>query len=287
MRKCAILALAISGAAFAGPALVRAQADTKPAVPVAKAGGVQQQFDVAESILLGLNLTADQKTKIKAIFDTAKEKSQAFRQAHQEALSQLQQEMKAARESKDEDKIKAVKEKYLELMKDAPSRKEVLAQLKEVLTPEQEQQFRAAMAEKFPGTAGKDLAPGSKAAPGPLAMLQHALEDLHLSADQKEKLDPIINTARENYKTWLENNKEALQDAQQEMKAARESGDTAKMAAARSKLAELHKGAPDPKQLIGQITALLTPDQQAKFEAKIKEFEEQRGGGKAKDDKLP
>ncbi len=240
MRKNVVLvALAMLGLGWASPVVLRA--DGPATAPAAQQNrprqgpGVQREFVMLQTALDGLNLTDDQKSKVHTIIDAARDKATAWRDANKDTLEQLRKDMKAAQESGDQTKIDAVKAKLQALYKDASHGKETLEQIKAVLTPEQQEKLQAKFQEYRKEHAGGLRVP---------TRIQNVLEGLDLSADQKTRVQAILNTAKEQYKADP-------------------------------------KSAPKPQELIQQIKAVLTPEQLAKLDAKVKAFENHRPGSGA------
>jgi Spy/CpxP family protein refolding chaperone len=128
-RRTAIASLGALALGLACPALAAAQnnagAKPKPGASQRRGGGLRR-FDAA---LAKLNLTTDQKAKIKKASDDAKAKTRAIRQGPgtpQEKRPKTREVMKSFRET-----------------------------LNAILTPEQKKQLRAEMAKDRPAGAGK------------------------------------------------------------------------------------------------------------------------------------
>lgn len=93
--------------------------------------------DFLKETLEELNLTQDQKTKIQSMMQDFHQKMQAFRSAHEGKAQELREQMKAARDAGDKDKARQVAQQMEELKKDAPKPKELIDNIKTVLTPDQ------------------------------------------------------------------------------------------------------------------------------------------------------
>ena len=271
MRKRLLLALAIVGLSGGIPTMVRA--DGPSPAPAAQRKEVSRpvaEIDRLKEAVASLQLTDDQRTKVDEIFKTAKEKVEAWWAANKDAMTQLEADAKAARESGDPAKIEAVKTKRQELLKDAPKPRAVAEQLKTVLTPEQQDKLKQTLQS---GKGG-----GSNEALRPIARLRAALACLNLTADQKAKIKDIFSAAEQKVKDFRAANKDAFEKAEQDMKAAKQAGDPDKIAAARHQYETLMKDALNTKDLAGQINAVLTAEQQEKFQARLKAVDEKRPG---------
>lgn len=91
-------------------------------------GKMQQRGEALKAALDKLNLNEDQKAKIKAITDKAAAEGREFMQAHAE-------ELKAAKEANDHEKMKTIFAPMME------KRKALLDEIKAVLTDEQKQKL--------------------------------------------------------------------------------------------------------------------------------------------------
>lgn len=106
---------------------------------------------------------------------------------------------------------------------------------------------------------------------------RHMMElfaDLGLSDDQKTKLREIGSEFRTKMEAWREANKEEHQKLMGEMKAAREAKDAEKTKAVAVKLDALRKTGPNPKDNFAKMREVLTEEQRAKFDERIKAHEE-------------
>lgn len=97
-----------------------------------KAGKHGRGGDRLQAALAKLNLTDDQKVKVKVIMDKAGAEREAFMKEHAD-------ELKAARDSNDREKMHAVMGPMMEKMK------ATLEEIKAVLTDEQKQKLAEAM----------------------------------------------------------------------------------------------------------------------------------------------
>lgn len=119
----------------------RAQADgQRPQGPRARGGRFLQK------VLGDLNLSDEQKGKVKEVFATARKEFQAKAEKHKDELAKLREEFQAARQSKDREKLAALAKKRRELMGDGGG-EAILAKIKAVLTDEQKKQFDDKLAE--------------------------------------------------------------------------------------------------------------------------------------------
>lgn len=103
---------------------------TAPATQPAHAGLFRQ-------LIVDLKLTENQRKELKAIIIPFHEKMAAWRETHKPQLQKLREEFKAAREAKDHDKVLAVAKEFRTLWETAPHVKDILPEIKKVLTPEQ------------------------------------------------------------------------------------------------------------------------------------------------------
>jgi len=106
----------------------------------------QGPLERVEKLLEELGLTDAQKAQVKTILEDAKTKWETWRDAHKDAIEKLKEEIKAARQAKDRDKLPAILEQAKELLKDAP-KGEALQAIKDVLTPEQKEKLEAKLKE--------------------------------------------------------------------------------------------------------------------------------------------
>lgn len=81
-------------------------------------------------VLRGLDLTKEQRDEVKTILKDAREKREAAIAENKDALDEI------------DAKIRALVEQRRKLMGDAPDRKEVMEQVSEVLTPEQQEKLK-------------------------------------------------------------------------------------------------------------------------------------------------
>lgn len=98
--------------------------------------------------LAKLNLTEDQKTKVKTILDDARKSREEFHSKNEETLKKLHEEAKTARESGDREKGRAAMEKIGKLMENAPKPQDTIDKIKGVLTADQSKQFEEAIEAK-------------------------------------------------------------------------------------------------------------------------------------------
>ena len=122
-----------------------------------------------------LNLTDEQKQKLQTIVREQLEKLHGLRQDNSLTREDKMQKFKAARE-------------------------EIAKEVKDVLTPEQFEKWKAKQGQLFGG------APGAGAAGSPAARLQEAIQELNLTDAQKEQLKPL-------YQEQMEKLRDLRQDA--------------------------------------------------------------------------
>ncbi|MCX5658147.1 MAG: Spy/CpxP family protein refolding chaperone [Planctomycetota bacterium] len=163
-RSASLAAVMFAGTSFAMAEDAKVLAGPKPGAPTTQPrenGFGKDRHPAGEFMhdtLKDLNLTPDQETKVKAIFAEAKTKHEAWRTAHGAEADALKAQVKAAREAKDEAKLKELRPKVDALMADMPKPKDVVDKVRAVLTPEQQTKFdakvaaeRKEMMEKHPG----------------------------------------------------------------------------------------------------------------------------------------
>lgn len=175
MRMLAVAGVVVLGVAGGvGPQVGRAEAtESKPAAtqgvrqggPGGMLGSMMLgQLQRLEKLTGELNLSDEQKTKIKEIVGTAKEKWEAWANTHKDELEKLQGQIKEARANQDREKMQDAMRQAQELVKqDGPKPGEFLAQIKDLLTPEQQETLRTRMEEMRQNNAGK--AGGGQPAP--------------------------------------------------------------------------------------------------------------------------
>jgi periplasmic protein CpxP/Spy len=163
---------AVAGALSFQP-VARAADTNQPPQPVQPpSGGPGAWRERMEQTARELNLTDDQKQKLQTIIRERLEK-----------LRDMRQDNTLSREEKLE-KFKAMRE-------------EITGEVKNVLSPEQFEKWKAKQGQLLGGAAG----PG-----GPAARLQQAIEELKLTDAQKEQLKPL-------YQEQMEKLRDLRQDA--------------------------------------------------------------------------
>lgn len=95
-----------------------------------------------------LNLTDDQKAKIRTILDDTRKAHEEFRSKNEETLKTLHEEAKAAHESGDREKARAAMEKLEKLRENAPKPGAALDKIKGVLNADQVKQLDQAIEAK-------------------------------------------------------------------------------------------------------------------------------------------
>lgn len=132
-----LLMAAILGTTLALPAgWAFAQAATPPATPPATAAAAQHEGPL-HKLFEGLNLTADQKAKIKDIVGPFHEKLSVWRTQNKTQLEALREQIKTARAAHDRAALKTAFQQLKQLRETAPKFKDILPEIKAVLTPEQ------------------------------------------------------------------------------------------------------------------------------------------------------
>ncbi len=124
-----------------------------------------------QQLLKGIELTAEQKTKIEAIRQSAMAEMKKFHEAHKAEIEKLRDETKAAMEAKDREKMQQLREQREKLFADAPRPLQAAQDIRAVLTEEQAKQFDANLAEAKKRMeehrAGKGPRPEGKDGKGP------------------------------------------------------------------------------------------------------------------------
>lgn len=110
-------------------------------------GERKRDGDALHKLLSELNLTSEQKEKVKDIMVEARTARAEWYKTNGEKMKELQKEMQAAREAKDQEKGKAVGEQVKALRESMPKPQENMAKVREVLTPEQQTVFDAKIQE--------------------------------------------------------------------------------------------------------------------------------------------
>ena len=108
----------------------------QPGDATGKRGERRGPGDVRE-LLADLNLTEEQKAKIKPMAEEFRQKVESYKAAHKDELEKLRTEVEAAKTAGDKEKMKQLAQQRETLMADAPKPKELIAQIEAVLTPEQ------------------------------------------------------------------------------------------------------------------------------------------------------
>jgi Spy/CpxP family protein refolding chaperone len=95
-----------------------------------------------EKILKNLSLTEDQETKIKGLMKAFGDKRTQFEAENKVAMEGLKTQFEQAKAVGDKAKLDALHEQKKAIEKGAPKRDELIAQISDVLTPEQREKFR-------------------------------------------------------------------------------------------------------------------------------------------------
>jgi Spy/CpxP family protein refolding chaperone len=122
------------------------------------------------------------------------------------------------------------------------------------------------LAERKPG------APGERGAR--LARLREVLKDLNLSDDQMAKIKAIFQEEKAQFQQWESAHKDELTALREERKAAIQARDKAKVQEIDGKLMEILATAPKIEDFLAKIKAVLTDEQKAQLEEKLKEIRE-------------
>lgn len=119
---------------------------------------------------------------------------------------------------------------------------------------------------------------GPKAAPGEHLLPQNIVEKLNLTEDQKTKIKGIEESFAKTRKEYMDAHKAETDSARTAMKEAKESGDKAKMAAARQQMQQAMAGLDSQrKSAIDQVKSLLTDEQKKVLEDAKKNMMEHHG----------
>lgn len=108
----------------------------------------ERMREMWQDLLKEINLTDDQKAKIHAIRDEARQQFQDWRTKHEDQIKELTAQMKSAHEAKDREKVQQLREKAQELWSTAPKIKDAIDKVRAVLTDEQRKIFNAKLEEK-------------------------------------------------------------------------------------------------------------------------------------------
>lgn len=98
---------------------------------------MQQNAEHFRQSLQELDLTDDQKAQVRSIMEETQKERQAFRQAHEQELKDLRQQIDAARQAKDHETAKELHAQVKAIMDQAPKPKDTMEKVKTVLTDEQ------------------------------------------------------------------------------------------------------------------------------------------------------
>lgn len=219
-------------------------------------------------IMRQLNLTDDQKAQVREIMQANAGKGAEHRKEMKAAMDEL----KAAMESKDQDKIKAARQKVQQLRE--AGKAQLVSQLSAVLTDEQKTQLQELMKREGPGgpEGRRD---------GPLEKLQRDLAKLQLTDDQQTQIKGIVRTHREAMEKFMAEHKDQMEQIRQKVRDAMQSKDREAAQAAREEMRTLMQSAPvKPKDLMEQIGKVLTDEQRQQLHQMMREQRrEGRGPG--------
>ena len=158
--KLQFLAVTAAAALMAAPAL-HAQATTPPQASITGHNDVQRGMRprgmMGHGMMANLNLTADQKAKMKAIHEKYAPQMKAAREKAKPDFDA----MKAARASHDTAAMRTARAKLQADM--APTQsvmKQQMAEMRAILTPEQQQKFDSASARMKGHMGGRGFRPG-------------------------------------------------------------------------------------------------------------------------------
>ncbi|MHB1157691.1 MAG: Spy/CpxP family protein refolding chaperone [Phycisphaerales bacterium] len=219
-------------------------------------------------IMRQLNLTDDQKAEVREIMQANAGKGAEHRKEMKAAMDEL----KAAMESKDQDKIKAARQKVQQLRE--AGRTQLVSQLSAVLTDEQKARLQELMKREGPGgpEGRRD---------GPLEKLRRDLAKLQLTDDQQTQIKGIVQTHREAMEKFMTEHKDQMEQIRQKVRDAMQSKDREAAQAAREEMRTLMQSAPvKPKDLMEQIGKVLTDEQRRQLHQMMREQRrEGRGPG--------
>lgn len=103
-------------------------------------------------------------------------------------------------------------------------------------------------------------------------MARALFRDVELTPEQREQTKAVLNKHREQRRAWMEEHGEEMRDVRRQMREARESGDEAAIAEARTKVREMMEGAPRLQAVADEIRAVLTPEQVQQFDDNLEEM---------------
>lgn len=212
MNKRTLVTLAAIAGALCLQPLARAADATEPAKPAGgdRAAAMRERMqDVAKE----LNLTDEQKEKLQAVI-----------RGQMEKLRSLRQDTSLSAEDKRE-KVRAIRE-------------EIIAEVKNVLTPEQFEKWKARQGQSTTGRGG------------PAARLQEAIKGLDLTEQQKEQLKPV-------YQEQMDKLRELQQDTSLSLPQKLE------------KLKDMHK------EIAPKLKKVMTAEQFAKWEKDVNQWLDQ------------
>jgi Spy/CpxP family protein refolding chaperone len=157
-----VLPAATVMAALCVPAtLVSAGTVSAPAVTPPTTAPAAKAHHPLEELFAGLGLTADQKTQLKAILKPYLQKLEAWHKANATELASLRAQIKTAVAAHDRATAKAAFEQLKALRETAPKFKDLIPQIKAILTPAQLQTLKTRLEElreNHPGL-GRHTAP--------------------------------------------------------------------------------------------------------------------------------
>jgi len=131
--RCALIASSLCLTA----SNLRAAAPTPATAPATAPATIPAHEGLFRKLIVDLKLTPEQKQELKAIIKPFHEKMTAWHDAHKDELKKIHAELKAARQAKDREKAQAAIKEFRTLWQSAPHVRDILPQIKKVLTPEQ------------------------------------------------------------------------------------------------------------------------------------------------------
>lgn len=120
----------------------------------------QMRHRALMGVLRELDLTDEQREKIRALAADGRQAMEAWRQEHETELTELREQIADAREARDREKLKGLHEKMKVLHASLPEKARLLERIKEVLTDEQRQKLEQRLEELREQRPGPGMGPG-------------------------------------------------------------------------------------------------------------------------------
>lgn len=136
-----------------------------------------------EKVIKDLKLEGDKEAQVKQILQTHKQAVENWQKENQPKMQELRKDMQAAREAKDQEKLKSLRADQQKLMESRTAlQQDLFKQLGDVLDKEQMETVKAAMAPRGPAAEF-----------GPM----RGLRNLDLTKEQQEQAKKIMDDARD------------------------------------------------------------------------------------------